>query len=140
MYSPAEGAKEEDKAHGKWPWAVLFWMVAFKASMDAVEAIFHHYEIEPWLRVVLSLVPVLPFAVIARLHWRAVQRGDELTRHIARETYVIALYALLAVFIAVDLLKAGGVLVDFTWKTKTLFNAMVSAMAGAHGWTTWRYR
>jgi hypothetical protein len=140
MDSTAEVATPNTKVLRKEYWVFFFWMVVFKASSDAVEAIFTHYELAAWLRVMVALVPVLPFAIVARLHWRAVLRGDELTRHIARETHVIALYALLAVFIAVDLLKAGGLLSNFVWKTKSLFLAMVYTVGGAHAWTQWRYR
>lgn len=67
-------------------------------------------------------------------------RGDELARHIARETYVFAFYALLAVFICTDLLKAGGVLPDFIWKAKSLLYAMIGTLGISVGWTRWRYR
>lgn len=114
--------------------------MALTACVEAVEGILQHYEMPVGLRILLALMPVLPFAVLAKTHWRAMTQGDELARHIARETYVFAFYALVAVFICTDMLKTGGVLPDFAWKTKSLVYTMIGTLAVADGWTRWRYR
>lgn len=120
--------------------SVYFWVLGLVACFAVVEVVLRRVEMPVGLRAVLALVPVLPFVFVARAHWRMMNRGDELARHMAREVYVFAFYALLAVFICTDLLKTGGVLPDFAWKAKSLLYAMLSSLAVATVWMRWRYR
>jgi hypothetical protein len=122
-------------------WTTAFWALALVAGIEGAEALLRRVDLPVILRVGIALVPVLPFVFAARAHWRGMMtRGDELARHMARETYVFAFYALLAVFICADLLKAGGVLPDFVWKTKSLLYAMIGTLAVADLWIRRRYR
>lgn len=121
-------------------WIAFFWTMALVASVNAVERIFHYYDMSVWLRALIALLPALPFAILARMHWQFVTQGDEMARHIARETYVFAFYILAAVFICTDLLRVGGILTDFFWRTKSLLYAMIGTLAAAHAWVGWRYR
>ena len=140
MNSEASEVAPDGTPKRKWYWMAFFWFMVLNTSIHAVEAIYRYYEMPFWLRLVIGLLPVLPFAIVARLHWQAATWGDEMARHIAREIYVFAFYALLAVFLCVDLLRTGGVLPDFVWKTKSLLFAMLGTLAVGHAWTVWRYR
>jgi hypothetical protein len=138
--------KETTQAAGGPDWgrrdgtSAYLWILALVASVAVIDGVLRRVEMPVGLRAVLALVPVLPFVFVARAHWRMATRGDEMARHIARETYVFAFYTLLGVFICADLLKAGGVLPDFAWKTKTLLYAMIGTLAISAGWQRWRYR
>jgi hypothetical protein len=137
-----ESLRSEDPeiSRRKWPFIALCWFIVLIIYVFAIDATLHRHDLPVWVRTLLALIALVPFAALAHAHWRMVTTGDELVRHIARETYVFSFYILLAVFVSVDLMKSCGVLPAFTWGTRELIYAMIYALAASHAFARWRYR
>ena len=128
------------KALRKWAWYSFFWTMALIACIDGVGGIFRYYGPESWVRILLTLLPILPLSVLFRLYWKLLGEEDELERHITRDAFVFAFFATLGVFICTDLLRDAGVLSDFVWKTRSLFYVMIVTLAVSHSVSAWRFR
>lgn len=98
------------------------------------------YQMPPWLVVLLSLLPLLPFFAAWRLWKRVSGKSDELTLHITRDACVFAFCASFWLFICIDLFRSGGVLRDFVWERKSLHGAMGAMWVLGYGLSWWRYR
>jgi hypothetical protein len=139
MQPPAESVSDYDPEY-KVSWLVYFWFVMLMACIESANWFVHRFELPGWLRMVVVLVPIVPFAVLAKEHWRAVTRGDELSRHMARETYVVAFYVLLGVFMCVSTLKGAGFLAGFVWEGRWPVYAMILSLGVGDICSRWRYR
>lgn len=121
-------------------WISYAWFIALITCLAVAEWLLQRFSMPvPW-RVAVALVPIVPFVGFARAHWRSVARGDELARHMARETYVVAFYTLGCAFICVSTLKTGGLLAGFTWGNRSLIYTMIGSLAVGDTWSRWRYR
>lgn len=101
--------------------------------------VLQNWELPLILRVVVALTPLLPLTILAQLP-RTLVKGDELDLRIHQESVVLAFYGLLVVLICADLLRKGGVLPSFVWKSESILAAMVGLLALGYGWTVRRYR
>ena len=71
---------------------------------------------------------------------RALARSDELALRIANEAFAFAFYALIGLFICVDLLENAGVLPGFAWNTLRLTVALFALMTIGSLLSSRRYR
>src|SRR5260221_12440931 len=88
MNSETSGSMARADSPRKRYWSTFFWYMALTACVEAVEGILHHYELPVGLGVVLALMPILPFTVLARTHWRGGAQGGELGRLMCRQHLV----------------------------------------------------
>lgn len=114
--------------------------LAMPLCAGAVNGVFRHYDLPLWLSLPLALLPLVPLMAGLHVQKQALAQADELARHIARDAFAFAFYALLGMFICTDLLRIGGVLPDFVWETKWLLLVMLGALGTGYGWSAWRYR
>jgi hypothetical protein len=119
----------------------LFWLgLSLPLCAGAVNGVFRHFHPPAWLVIPLALLPLAPLIAGLKVQKLALAQSDELARHIARDAFAFAFYALIGTFICVDLLRLGGVLPTFSWDTKWLLTVMGGMFGLGYGWSAWRYR
>ena len=104
------------------------------------DGVMRHLDVPFWWRIPLALTPLLPLIAALRVQKQALAKSDELARHIARDAFAFAFYALFGLFVCVDLLRNGGVVPDFVWRAKWLHGAMGVSLLLGFVWSGWRYR
>jgi hypothetical protein len=120
-----------DRPRLKLPTRLVVLALCFPAVAVAVNALLWT-EPPVWLRVGLALTPLIPGAFFLRAQRRALAKADELGLHVASEAFGFVFYALIGLFVCVDLLRNAGVLPDFAWTTGKLLVAMLGlALIGA---------
>lgn len=97
------------------------------------------YEGPAWLKLGISLLPWMLFALFRRFQ-RRVWRSDELEKLIDRDAIVFAFYVLLGGFILVDQLQAAGLVPLFKWASGQIMLAMIFAMLAGLLWSKRRFR
>jgi len=97
------------------------------------------YEGPAWLKLGISLLPWLLFALFMRFQ-RRVWRSDELEKLIDRDAIVFAFYVLLGGFIVLDQLQAAGLVTRFKWANGPITLVMIFAMLAGMIWSKRRYR
>ena len=102
--------------------------MAVPACAILVDQLMRRVELPLPLRVILSLAPLVPGVVFLIKQNRALAQADELALRIVNEAFAFVFYALLGLFVCVDLLENAGVLVGFQWSTLTLSIAMFVLM------------
>jgi hypothetical protein len=102
----------------------FFWGMAVSVCATAVDGVLGHYAPSLWLRIVLVLLPLLPFAVAVNVIGRLLAESDELERQIAREAMGFALCGLAGLMLCTDLLRTSGVLPDFGWDFRWFITAL----------------
>lgn len=130
----------EQKPRLKFDVRLFLWGGSAPVCAGAVAALMRYCEIPFWLRILLALTPLLPLFMSLRVLKQSLACSDELARHIARDAFAFAFYALFGLFICMDLLRSGGVLPGFVWDMKWLITAMGTMLALGLGWSGWRYR
>jgi hypothetical protein len=116
------------------------WLLGVPACAAVANECMRHVSLPVWLRVLLSLAPLLPGVRFLQLQREAFAKADELQLHIVREAFAFTFYALIGTFISVDLLENAGVLHGFAWDTKRLIVAMVCLLGLGTAWSARRYR
>ena len=119
---------------------LFLWGLSVPMCAGATSAVMRTWEFPIWVRIPLSLVPLLPLIAALRVQKEALADSDELARHIARDAFAFAFYALFGLFICVDLLRGSGVLPGFTWTTKWLVAALGGTLVVGYIRSGWRFR
>lgn len=66
--------------------SLIVWAITFFAAM----ILLRKFEIEGWLRIVIALLPVIPFVVFLSMALASIRSLDELWRRIHLEAFAIA--------------------------------------------------
>lgn len=120
--------------------SIWLWGLAITATAIAVDLLMRHYAVPFAARIPLAAMPLAPGVMFFRELRRMMATRDELEMQVLREALVFVFFALLGVFIVVDLLENGNVLPDFSWNTMKLAVTM-GALAVVGTWlANRRYR
>ena len=108
--------------------AVVLYAGAIFASLTAVGRVS-----EPWLRLVLALLPLPPAVWIGVIEFRRVLRTDELKQRIELEAATVTLVATLGVFFVLGLLENAGLIrVDAIFIAPGMCGIYLAAQLWAH--------
>jgi hypothetical protein len=120
---------------------LLWGLVLTAGCATGVKGVVRHYEVGPWFKVGLTLLPLLPFGYALYRYARDTRgRSDELEQRISADAVAAGFFIFFIGVIAVDLLQTGGVLGDYAWTKNRLLGAMLVALLLGWGWSARRFR
>jgi hypothetical protein len=100
-----------------------FWILTFAYPLTAAAAsqCVLRFDLPPWLRVALAVVPFVPGVFWIRAMLRTM-RGmlDELQWRLFMESVAFIPPGILGLAVSVDVLRHAGLFLDFKWTTGTL--------------------
>jgi hypothetical protein len=128
MNSTSSATKAPARARVGMTPQLWLWALAVPAIAVSADQLMRHAELPSTARVLLAFSPLVPGAIFLRVQARVLARADELAVRIANEAYAFVFYALIGLFICVDLLENSGILAGFGWNTLRLTVAMFVLM------------
>jgi hypothetical protein len=98
------------------PLTIILLAVLCAATAIGASALNKVIQPQPWLRLLILLVPTIPFALLAWLIVRTVRTLDEMQRRIHLEAVTFAFLAgMFATFVIGQLQRAGCAVPDLNW-------------------------